>query len=46
MTHVKMMYKRKDKKIRPANVPLSSEVNSGGEVNLKSNENYDSSMFQ
>ena len=35
--HAKTMYKRKDKKIRPANVPLPGGVNPGGGVNLKSN---------
>jgi hypothetical protein len=32
---VKTMYKRKDKKIRPANVPLPGGVNPGGRVNLE-----------
>ena len=37
LAYVKMMYKRKDKKIRPVNVPLPGGVNPGGGVNLKSN---------
>ena len=45
MTHVKMIYKWKDKKIRSMNISLSSKINLEREVNLKSNGNYDSSMF-
>src|SRR5271169_2888865 len=30
---IKTMYKRKDKKVRPANVPLPDGINPGGEVN-------------
>jgi hypothetical protein len=35
---VRTMYKRKDKKIRPANVPLPDGVNPGGGVNWESIE--------
>ena len=35
---VKTMYKRKDKKIRPANIPLSGGVNPGGGVNSESKD--------
>ena len=38
VAQVKMMYKRKDKKIHPANVPLSDGINPGGGVNLESDE--------
>ena len=33
VAQVRTMYKRKDKKFRPANVPLSDGVNPGGGVN-------------
>ena len=41
VAQVRTMYKRKDRKIRPANVPLPDGVNPGGGVNWETNRSQE-----